>query len=276
MLCESRSVAFYMDKMDVGENHENAWASLGRSSRKKDKPPTQNKVFDRIFLPKCLGQGQKSRLESYRTFLRQTSVVKRETRFPRMHTVSTLRSIQSQLFNLHTIGKSCPFSRGFLTMKLDRYSSPTLGHCINLSLCLLRGSTVTTHYSVKILLLYCLELLRYYCSIMFRLFKDYLDYSLDVRGHMVIHYSMTYKIIRKYFDNQYEDELLADGLTREGAQHWCRDPESSSNTAVHPDAVKRTEEKGLWFEVYTEEWNSILSWIGILYEYGLLGGGLFF
>ena len=62
----------------------------------------------------------------------------------------------------------------------------------------------------------------------------------------------TYRIIRFYRDSSRRD-YGETGLTEEEAQAHCRDPETSSRTATSPEAVRRTERFGPWFDGYTEE-----------------------
>ena len=62
----------------------------------------------------------------------------------------------------------------------------------------------------------------------------------------------TYKIVRHYQDEDRKD-LIATGLTLEEAQAHCKDPETSSVTAVSDMARIRTRFRGPWFEGYTEE-----------------------
>lgn len=62
----------------------------------------------------------------------------------------------------------------------------------------------------------------------------------------------TYKIVRSYF-RQRSPQVMAEGLSLDLAQAWCRDPETSSSTCKEPKNVKHTEEYGPWFDGYTEE-----------------------
>ena len=62
----------------------------------------------------------------------------------------------------------------------------------------------------------------------------------------------TYCIIRRYRDG-HDPKYLADGLTLEEAQAWCRDPETSSRTATTAEAMKETATYGPWFDGYEEE-----------------------
>jgi len=64
----------------------------------------------------------------------------------------------------------------------------------------------------------------------------------------------TYRIVRGYFhSDRWPREVIATGLTLEEAQEHCRDPQTSSSTATDEDAVRRTEERGPWFDGYEEE-----------------------
>lgn len=64
----------------------------------------------------------------------------------------------------------------------------------------------------------------------------------------------TYKILRFYRDDDNRNgETVAWGLTKEEAMSHCKDPETSSSTATNPDAVRRTEQYGPWFDGWTEE-----------------------
>lgn len=67
--------------------------------------------------------------------------------------------------------------------------------------------------------------------------------------------SESYRIVRNYFNyyRELDNEVVATGLTLEEAQEWCRDPETSSRTCKKPQNVKRTEEKGPWFDGYELE-----------------------
>lgn len=63
---------------------------------------------------------------------------------------------------------------------------------------------------------------------------------------------MPYKIIR-FYENDHDPDIIATGLTLRAAQRHCKDPETSSETAQRPDAVKRTAEYGRWFHGYEAE-----------------------
>lgn len=63
---------------------------------------------------------------------------------------------------------------------------------------------------------------------------------------------MTFTITRMYRDG-HPPETIKTGLTLEEAQAHCRHPETSSTTATSPDAIRRTEEHGPWFDGYESE-----------------------
>jgi len=61
----------------------------------------------------------------------------------------------------------------------------------------------------------------------------------------------TYKIVRFYFHSG--RRVVQRGLTLEQAQAHCSDPETSSRTCCKAHNVRRTREKGPWFDGYSEE-----------------------
>jgi hypothetical protein len=63
---------------------------------------------------------------------------------------------------------------------------------------------------------------------------------------------MSYTIVRYYFEEDHESEIIQTGLTLEEAQAWCTDPETSSRTARSEEAERRTDEFGPWFDGYRE------------------------
>lgn len=66
----------------------------------------------------------------------------------------------------------------------------------------------------------------------------------------------TYKIVRQYFNNRdYPARVVRGkrGLTLEEAQRHCRNPETSSRTCTKAAGIRRTRERGPWFDSYTEE-----------------------
>ncbi len=64
---------------------------------------------------------------------------------------------------------------------------------------------------------------------------------------------MTYMIVRSYFDDAYESEVVETGLTLEEAQEHCRSPETSSRTCTDLGLLVLTEARGPWFDGYEEE-----------------------
>jgi hypothetical protein len=62
----------------------------------------------------------------------------------------------------------------------------------------------------------------------------------------------TYKIQRLYF-NGHLRRTIRTRLTLEEAQAYCRDPETSSSTCTEAANLRRTAERGPWFDCYTEE-----------------------
>ena len=64
---------------------------------------------------------------------------------------------------------------------------------------------------------------------------------------------ITYKIVRSYFNSRWPKRTIETGLTLEEAQAHCRDPETSSRTCKRARNVRRTVERGPWFDGYTEE-----------------------
>lgn len=63
----------------------------------------------------------------------------------------------------------------------------------------------------------------------------------------------TFEIHRHYQSEDWVTETIETGLTLEEAQAHCSDPETSSSTCTEPENVARTEERGPWFDGYTEE-----------------------
>lgn len=62
---------------------------------------------------------------------------------------------------------------------------------------------------------------------------------------------MSYKIVRMYFRGG--KRIIARGLTLEEAREWCRDPETSSRTCTKSTNLRRTREKGPWFDGFEKE-----------------------
>jgi hypothetical protein len=63
----------------------------------------------------------------------------------------------------------------------------------------------------------------------------------------------TYKIVRNYFDSRWATRVVATGLTLEEAQAHCRDPETTSSTCRKAKNVRRTQQRGPWFDGYVRE-----------------------
>ena len=61
-----------------------------------------------------------------------------------------------------------------------------------------------------------------------------------------------YKIVRHYFNDRYANRVVESGLTLEEAQKHCGDPETSSSTCIEARNVRRTRERGAWFDGYQE------------------------
>ncbi len=61
-----------------------------------------------------------------------------------------------------------------------------------------------------------------------------------------------YKILRSFRDQEVSP-MERRGLTLEQAQAHCKDPETSSSTCTSPEALRRTEMHGPWFDSYEEE-----------------------
>ena len=60
-----------------------------------------------------------------------------------------------------------------------------------------------------------------------------------------------YKIVRHYFKDS-THRTIKTGLTLKEAQAHCHDPETSSRTATSPQARKRLQQRGPWFDGYEE------------------------
>jgi len=63
----------------------------------------------------------------------------------------------------------------------------------------------------------------------------------------------TYKIVRGFFNDDFDSEIIDTDLTLEEAREYCRDPDTSSRTCTDPELVAMTEERGPWFDGYEEE-----------------------
>lgn len=60
-----------------------------------------------------------------------------------------------------------------------------------------------------------------------------------------------YKIIRHFFQSD-NRRVVKRGLTLEEAQAHCKDPETSSRTAIKSAGKRRTRDHGPWFDGYEE------------------------
>ncbi len=65
--------------------------------------------------------------------------------------------------------------------------------------------------------------------------------------------TQTYKIVRHYQRSSEERETIATGLSIEEAQEHCSDLNSSSKGCVTTEGVRRTTDKGPWFDGYYQE-----------------------
>ena len=64
---------------------------------------------------------------------------------------------------------------------------------------------------------------------------------------------MSYKIIRMYCDESFNNRTIKRGLTLEEAQAHCKDKETSSTTCKMDANIRRTHQHGAWFDGYEEE-----------------------
>lgn len=58
-----------------------------------------------------------------------------------------------------------------------------------------------------------------------------------------------YKIVRCFMHGN-RKRVIIRGLTLAEAKAHCNNPETSSNTAVSPEAARRTKLHGPWFDLY--------------------------
>jgi hypothetical protein len=61
-----------------------------------------------------------------------------------------------------------------------------------------------------------------------------------------------YKIVRFFYRNS-RKRVIDRGLTLEEAQAHCKDPNTSSKTAVSSTARRRTAQHGPWFDGYDSD-----------------------
>ena len=62
-----------------------------------------------------------------------------------------------------------------------------------------------------------------------------------------------FKIQRLYFRRPGCKRTIRTGLSLEQAQAHCADPETSSFTCAQGENLRRTKNRGPWFDSYTEE-----------------------
>lgn len=62
----------------------------------------------------------------------------------------------------------------------------------------------------------------------------------------------TYSVVR-FYQESHPELVIAEGLSLEEAQDWCRSPQTSSATATDADAVAHTDQYGPWFDGWTAE-----------------------
>ncbi len=63
---------------------------------------------------------------------------------------------------------------------------------------------------------------------------------------------MRYKIVR-YFANGSRKRIIQHNVSLAEAQAHCKDPETSSRTAISANAKALTKRRGQWFDGYTNE-----------------------
>jgi hypothetical protein len=63
----------------------------------------------------------------------------------------------------------------------------------------------------------------------------------------------TYKIVRFYQNSSIPKDIVETGLTLEEAKEHCEDDETSSKTCTSAEGLRRTEEKGAWFDGFQKE-----------------------
>ena len=64
---------------------------------------------------------------------------------------------------------------------------------------------------------------------------------------------MTTYQIERFFYKKEDTEVIDTGLTLEEAQEHCKDPQTSSKTAIGPTLTTLTHLFGEWFDGYEEE-----------------------
>lgn len=63
----------------------------------------------------------------------------------------------------------------------------------------------------------------------------------------------TYKIVRFYFDDDLDNEVVKEGLSLDEAKRHCQSRETSSTTCKKRDNKERTEKCGPWFDGFMRE-----------------------
>jgi hypothetical protein len=63
---------------------------------------------------------------------------------------------------------------------------------------------------------------------------------------------MSYRIVRMY-QSAKATRTIKRGLTLEEAQEHCKNPETSSRTAVKRAGTDHTRKHGMWFDGYTDK-----------------------
>lgn len=62
----------------------------------------------------------------------------------------------------------------------------------------------------------------------------------------------TYRIVRHFF-RSHRTQVILTGLLEHQAQEHCKDKDTSSVTCYSPQAVRRTQRCGAWFDGYERE-----------------------
>lgn len=63
----------------------------------------------------------------------------------------------------------------------------------------------------------------------------------------------TYRIVRYYQRPGVQREVLATNKTYEEVTAHCSDPETASNTCKKPENIRRTQQRGEWFDGWERE-----------------------
>lgn len=62
-----------------------------------------------------------------------------------------------------------------------------------------------------------------------------------------------YKIVRRYESAMISKRTIAYGLTREEAEEWCGNFQSSSRTCTNAVGKARTRKLGRWFDCFEKQ-----------------------